>query len=192
MLGELSTRGDPAGLEPVGARVKHKASGTSRSPSCWSVRSTANGSWWSSWTASVWASTYWSVRLASLLTAPRSRSGGRGHHRAHCGLYRAVTGLRDRGLDPERGLLFVIDGAKALAAAIRGVVDPKALIQRCRVHGSRKESSCWCVVAGCCGGEEFGGGAVADGRRGWDAAVLFQEGPGLADGVADGGAADVA
>src|ERR687897_2556999 len=61
-----------------------------------------------------------------------------------------------------------------------------------RSLGSRKESSCWCVAAGCCGGEEFGGGAVADGRRGWDAAVLFQEGPGLADGVADGGAADVA
>jgi hypothetical protein len=64
----------------------------------------------------------------------------------------------------------------------------RTLLRKC----SRKESSCRCVAAGCCGGEEFGGGAVTDGCRGWDGAVLFQEGPGVADGVADGGAADVA
>jgi putative transposase len=50
---------------------------------------------------------------------------------------RLVTGLRDRGLDVERGLLFVIDGGKALAAAIRGTFGPKALVQRCRRHKER-------------------------------------------------------
>src|SRR5215207_1050749 len=88
-------------------------------------------------------------------------------------------------------VVMVGDGALGLWAALREVF-PATREQRCWVHRSRKESSCWCVAAGCCGGEEFGGGAVTDGRRGWDGAVLFQEGPGLADGVADGGAADVA
>jgi putative transposase len=45
---------------------------------------------------------------------------------------RLVTGLGDRGLDPDRGVLFVIDGGKALGAAVRTVVGAKALVQRCR------------------------------------------------------------
>jgi hypothetical protein len=97
--------------------------------------------------------------------------------------------LGDRGLRPP--LLIISDGAGGLINAAETVL-ARSLRQRCLIHRSRKESSCWRVAAGCFGGEEFGGGAVADGRRGWDAAVLFQEGPGLADGVADGGAADVA
>jgi transposase-like protein len=50
---------------------------------------------------------------------------------------RLVTGLRDRGLDPDRGVLFVIDGAKALDAAVRTVFGAKALVQRCRRHKER-------------------------------------------------------
>jgi len=42
-----------------------------------------------------------------------------------------VTGLRDRGLDAEHGVLFVLDGGKALGAAVRAVFGAKALIQRC-------------------------------------------------------------
>jgi hypothetical protein len=103
-----------------------------------------------------------------------------------------LADLVARGLNTDGGLLVVIDGAKALAIAVRKVVADTAFIQRCTLHRSRKESSCRFVAAGCSGGEEFGGGAVTDGCRGWDAAVLFQEGPGFADGVADGGAADVA
>src|SRR5512132_130627 len=97
--------------------------------------------------------------------------------------------LGDRGLRPP--LLVISDGAGGLINAAETVL-VRSLRQRCLIHRSRTESSCWCVAAGWCGGEEFGGGAVADGRRGWDGAVLFQEGPGFADGVADGGAADVA
>jgi Transposase, Mutator family len=97
--------------------------------------------------------------------------------------------LGDRGLRPP--LLVISDGAGGLINAAETVLT-RSLRQRCLIHRSHKESSCWCVAAGCSGGEEFGGGAVTDGRRGWDGAVLFQEGPGFADGVADGGAADVA
>jgi hypothetical protein len=100
-----------------------------------------------------------------------------------------LGGLVDRGL--RAPVLVISDGAPGLIGAAE-VVFPHSLRQRCLVHRSRKESSCRCVAAGCSGGEEFGGGAIADGRRRWDAAVLFQEGPGVADGVADGGAADVA
>jgi hypothetical protein len=38
---------------------------------------------------------------------------------------RLVVGLRDRGLDTDRGVLFVIDGGKALAAAVRGSSAPR-------------------------------------------------------------------
>ena len=43
-----------------------------------------------------------------------------------------VTGLRDRGLDAERGVLVVFDGGNVLAAAVRGVFSTNARIQRCR------------------------------------------------------------
>jgi len=47
---------------------------------------------------------------------------------------RLVADLADRGLDATRGVLFVIDGGKALERAIRSVFGAKALIQRCRRH----------------------------------------------------------
>lgn len=45
--------------------------------------------------------------------------------------------LIERGLSTERGLLFVIDGAKALRKAIREVFGPAAQVQRCQVHKER-------------------------------------------------------
>ncbi len=48
--------------------------------------------------------------------------------------------LRDlvaRGLDPERARLFVIDGAKALRAAIRKVFEDRGVVQRCQLHKQR-------------------------------------------------------
>ena len=45
--------------------------------------------------------------------------------------------LVDRGLDPDRARLVVIDGAKALASAIRAVCGPLAAIQRCQLHKRR-------------------------------------------------------
>lgn len=42
-----------------------------------------------------------------------------------------------RGLSAERGLLVVIDGSKALAAAVRAVWGDRVLVQRCVVHKTR-------------------------------------------------------
>ena len=206
MLAKLSTRRYHAGLEPVGSRIAQDATGTSKSAiSRRFVAATERA------LAELLAADLTGLDLVALMV-----DGIRVAE--HCcvvalgitidgtkiplGLAEGATenatvvrdllvGLRDRGLEVTRPVLVVIDGAKALRRAVTDVFD-HPVIQRCQLHRSRKESSCWCVAAGCCGGEEFGGGAVADGRRGWDGAVLFQEGPGVADGVADGGAADVA
>ena len=48
-----------------------------------------------------------------------------------------ISSLRDRGLDACNGVLFVIDGGKALAKAIDAVFGDRALIARCRVHKER-------------------------------------------------------
>lgn len=45
---------------------------------------------------------------------------------------RLVADLADRGLDAEHGLLFVVDGGKAIDKAVRAVFGGKAVIQRCR------------------------------------------------------------
>jgi putative transposase len=51
---------------------------------------------------------------------------------------RALLGeLVERGLDTNRSLLVVIDGAKALHKAVVEVLGPHALIQRCREHKKR-------------------------------------------------------
>lgn len=48
-----------------------------------------------------------------------------------------IADLVDRGLDPERPRLWVIDGAKALRRAIRDLFGDCALVQRCQVHKLR-------------------------------------------------------
>jgi putative transposase len=48
-----------------------------------------------------------------------------------------ISGLRDRGLDASEGVLFVLDGAKALTKAVRDVFGDHAVIARCRVHKER-------------------------------------------------------
>jgi putative transposase len=48
-----------------------------------------------------------------------------------------VSGLRDRGIDATDGILFVLDGGKALSRAVKDVFGAKALIQRCRLHKER-------------------------------------------------------
>jgi putative transposase len=48
-----------------------------------------------------------------------------------------LSDLVDRGLDPEQGILFVIDGAKALRKAIRMVFGDRAPVQRCVRHKER-------------------------------------------------------
>jgi putative transposase len=48
-----------------------------------------------------------------------------------------IAGLRDRGVDASEGMLFVLDGAKALSKAVRDVFGDQALIARCRLHKER-------------------------------------------------------
>jgi putative transposase len=48
-----------------------------------------------------------------------------------------LADLVDRGLDATDGLLVVIDGAKALAAAVREVFGANAAVQRCTLHKRR-------------------------------------------------------
>jgi putative transposase len=48
-----------------------------------------------------------------------------------------ITNLRDRGLDVSDGVLFVLDGGKALAKATREVFGEQAVIARCRLHKER-------------------------------------------------------
>lgn len=48
-----------------------------------------------------------------------------------------LSDLVDRGLDPEQGILFVIDGSKALRKAINDVFGLHAPVQRCQRHKER-------------------------------------------------------
>ena len=45
--------------------------------------------------------------------------------------------LRERGLDTSQPILAVIDGSKALAAAVKRVWGEKAIVQRCQIHKRR-------------------------------------------------------
>ena len=48
-----------------------------------------------------------------------------------------LADLVERGLDPEQGILFVLDGGKALRKAVRSVFGEAALVQRCIRHTER-------------------------------------------------------
>jgi transposase-like protein len=48
-----------------------------------------------------------------------------------------LSDLVDRGLDPGQGILFVLDGGKALRRAIREVFGEHALVHRCHRHKER-------------------------------------------------------
>jgi transposase-like protein len=49
--------------------------------------------------------------------------------------------LRERGVDTELPTLFVLDGSKALRAAVERVFGENAVVQRCRVHKKRNVKS---------------------------------------------------
>jgi transposase-like protein len=151
MLGGLSTRRYPVGLEPVGTQVEQAATGTSKSAI--SRRFVAMTQ----------------VALAELLSADLSTldlvclmvDGVHfGEHTCVVALGIAIDGtkhplalvegstenatlarellvdLRDRGLEVTRPILCVIDGAKALRRAILDVFD-HPVIARCQQHKLR-------------------------------------------------------
>jgi putative transposase len=152
MLAGLATRRHPAAAEPVGTRVQAQASATSRSAV--SRRFVAQ------------TKTALADLLARDLTGLDVRVlmiDGE-HIAEHCcvvalaitadgtkvpvGLWEGATenatvvrhllsDLVGRGLNATDGLLVVIDGAKALSAAVTAVFGAQAAIQRCTVHKRR-------------------------------------------------------
>ena len=151
MMAKLSTRRYQAGLEPVGAAVEASATATSRSAvSRRFVAMTERA-----------LGEMMSADLTGLDLVALMIDGV--HFAEHCcvvALGIALDGtkhplavvegatenatvvtdllvnLRERGLDVTRPVLVVIDGAKALAAAVRTVFD-HPVIQRCQLHKVR-------------------------------------------------------
>src|SRR5680860_468456 len=152
MLAGISTRKYPVALEPVGQAVQ--AAATSTSKSAVSRRFvTATAERLAELCARPLDQRRWPIVMLDgvhlgehlLVVAlgvtddgtkvPLGVVEGSTENAAVCG--RLIAELVDRGLDPERGILFVIDGGKALAKAIRAAFGPKAAIQRCRRHKER-------------------------------------------------------
>jgi putative transposase len=152
MLAGLSTRRYPAGLEPVGDRVDAQASGTSKSAvSRRFVAATAerlaellarrldDRRWLVVFLDGFGMGEHLLVGALGVTEdgtkVPLGVVEGTTENRAVC--TRLVSDLAERGLDAAKGVLFVVDGGKALERAIRAVFGDKALIQRCRRHKER-------------------------------------------------------
>ena len=152
MLAGLSTRRYPAGLEPVGEGVDQQASGTSKSAvSRRFVTATAerlgellgrrldDRRWLVVFLDGFGMGEHLLVGALGVTAdgakVPLGVVEGTTENAAVC--TRLVADLADRGLDAAQGLLFVVDGGKALDKAIRSVFGRKALLQRCRQHKER-------------------------------------------------------
>jgi len=152
MLAGISTRTYPVALEPVGKQVQAAATSTSKSSvSRRFVTATAErlaelcgrpldqARWPIVMLDGVHLGEHLLVVALGVtddgVKVPLGVVEGSTENAAVC--TRLVADLVDRGLDASRGVLFVIDGGKALAKAIRAAFGPKALIQRCRRHKER-------------------------------------------------------
>jgi putative transposase len=152
MLAGLACRRFPAGQEPVGEQVEAAARSTSRSAvSRRFVRATETA------LAELLARDLSELTVAAMMVdglhiadhlmvvALAITADGR---KVPVGLYEGDTenttvvtallaDLVGRGLDTTGGVLFVLDGAKALTKAVRKVFGEQALIQRCTLHKRR-------------------------------------------------------
>src|ERR1700737_3084782 len=151
MMAKLSTRRYPAGLEPVGAAVE--AAATSTSQAAVSRRFVAATE---SALAQMMATDLSGLDLVAIMVdgvhfadhlCVVALGIGVDGTKHPLGVVEGSTenatvvkdllvGLRERGLDVSRPILVVIDGAKALAAAVKAVFDPP-IIQRCQLHKIR-------------------------------------------------------
>lgn len=152
MLAGISTRRYPIALEPVGQAVTERSVSTSKSAvSRRFVAATAERLTElcerrlddRRWAAVMLDGAHFGDHLLVValgITAdgtkvPLGVMEGSTENAAVC--TRLTADLADRGLDASQGILFVIDGGKALAKSIRLVFGTKALIQRCRRHKER-------------------------------------------------------
>jgi putative transposase len=151
MMAKLSTRRYPAGLEPVGTEISEGASGTS--PSAVSRRFVAltERALGEMMTADLSRLDLVALMIDGVHFADHlcvvvlgiSEDGTKhplgvveGSTENSTVVTSLLTNLRERGLDVTRPILVVIDGAKALDAAVRAVFDHPA-IQRCQLHKIR-------------------------------------------------------
>ncbi len=151
MLGGLSTRRYPVGLEPVGQRVEESAHSTSKSAvSRRFVAATETA------LAELLAADLSQLDLVALMidgvhfgescciVALGVAIDGTKHPLALVEgstenatlVTELLTGLRDRGLDVTRPMLVGLDGSKALRKAVVDVLD-HPVIQRCQLHKIR-------------------------------------------------------
>ena len=151
MLGGLSTRRYPVGLEPVGARTEQAATSTSRSAvSRRFVAATETA------LAELLAADLSTMDLVALMVDgvhfgehtcivalgididgikhPLSLVEGSTENATL--VTELIVGLRERGLDVTRPVLAVLDGSKALRRAVLDVFD-RPVIARCQLHKIR-------------------------------------------------------
>jgi putative transposase len=148
MLGGLSTRRYPVGLEPVGTRAERSATATSKSAvSRRFVAQTETA------LAELLAADLSSLDLVAMMvdgvhfgehTCVVALGVGIDGTKHPLSLVEGSTenatlvsdllvGLRERGLDVTRPILVVIDGSKALRRAVLDVFD-RPVIARCQLH----------------------------------------------------------
>jgi transposase-like protein len=151
MLAKLSTRRYPAGLEPVGSAVEAAATGTSRSAVSRRFVALTERALDEMMGADLSALDLVALMIDGVHFADHLCvvalgigidgtkhplgvvEGSTENATVVTGL---LTNLRDRGLDTTRPILAVIDGAKALRAAVTAVFD-RVLVQRCQLHKIR-------------------------------------------------------
>ncbi len=152
ILAGLSTRRYGAALEPVGAAVEADATGTSKSSvSRRFVNATADQ--FVSLMSRRLDDERWLIMFIDGFTfgdhmlvaalgvtadgtkVPLAVAEGTTENKVL--VTRLLADLQDRGLDVTAGVLFVVDGSKALTKGIPAVFGNKAVVHRCRIHKER-------------------------------------------------------
>ena len=151
MLGGLSTRRYPVGLEPVGDQVEQTSRSTSKSAvsrKFVAMTETALADLLARDLSSLdlvavmidgvyFADHLCVVALGIDIDGTKHPLGlVEGSTENTTVVKSLLTGLRDRGLDTTRPILAVLDGAKALAAGVKEVFD-QPVIARCQLHKLR-------------------------------------------------------
>ncbi len=151
MMAKLSTRRYEAGLEPVGSAVEASASGTSRSAVSRRFVAMTERALDELMRADLseldlvalmidgvhFAEHLCVVALGITIDGTKIPLGVVEGSTENATVVKALlTDLAERGLDMSRPILVVIDGAKALATAVREIFD-RPVVQRCQLHKIR-------------------------------------------------------
>jgi putative transposase len=151
MMAKLSTRRYGAGLEPVGSTVEATASGTSRSAVSRRFVQMTERALDELMHADLseldlvalmidgvhFAEHLCVVALGISIDGTKIPLGVVEGSTENATVVKALLAdLRERGLDVTRPILVVIDGAKALAAAVKEIFD-RPVVQRCQLHKIR-------------------------------------------------------